>query len=207
MNGSTTIDKRGGAAFSARAGLGAADRLGPATDLEQIDPDRLGDILEFSLAKVPDHEIKSPLDLPVGILRQADRAGLSDPFEARGNIDAVAHQVSVALFNHIAKMNADAEFNRRSAAGPRCAPGVHAATRSRTIRVDHARNSTMKPSPVPRPHALDGPRSSARSSRFSACADAPSSILIDGPATAVPTIASRESRPICATQSYPALRE
>ena len=111
MNGSTTIDKRGGAGFSAGAGLGAGLAWAARADLERIDPDRLGDILEFSLAKVADHEIEAPLDLPVGVLRQADRSGLGDSLETRGDIDAVAHQVAVALFDDVAEMNADPELD------------------------------------------------------------------------------------------------
>ena len=63
------------------------------------------------MAKVADHEIEAALDLSIGVLRQADRSGLRDSLETRGDIDAVAHQVSVALFDHVAEMNADAEFD------------------------------------------------------------------------------------------------
>ena len=37
--------------------------------------------------------------------------GARDPFKPRGDIDAVAHQIAVALLDHIAQMNADAEFD------------------------------------------------------------------------------------------------
>ena len=33
------------------------------------------------------------------------------PFEARGDIDAVAHEVAVGLLDHVAEVNADAEFD------------------------------------------------------------------------------------------------
>ena len=33
------------------------------------------------------------------------------PFEPRGDIDAVAHQVAVGLLDHVAEMNADAELD------------------------------------------------------------------------------------------------
>ena len=85
--------------------------LGRRADLERIDPNRLGDILELRLAKVADHEIEPPPDLPVGVLRQADRPGLGDAFETRGDIDAVAHKVAIALLDHVAEMNADAELD------------------------------------------------------------------------------------------------
>ena len=56
-------------------------------------------------------EIEPPLDLSVGILRKADCAGLGDAFEPRGDVDAVAHQIPVALLDHVAQMNARAEFD------------------------------------------------------------------------------------------------
>ena len=43
-----------------------------------------------------DREIEPPLDLPVGVLGQTDRAGRGDALQPRGDIDAVAHQVAVA---------------------------------------------------------------------------------------------------------------
>src|ERR1700722_8375197 len=94
-----------------RGWAGRRAGLGRRTNLERIDADRLDDILEFSLAKVADHDIEAPFHLPIGVLRQADRSGLRDSLEARGDIDAVAHQVSIALFDHVAEMNADPELN------------------------------------------------------------------------------------------------
>src|SRR5580704_3120853 len=85
--------------------------LGRRTNLERIDPDRLDNILEFSLAKVADHEIETAFDLSVSVLRQADCSGLRYAFETRGDIDAVTHQVSVALFDHVSEMNANPELN------------------------------------------------------------------------------------------------
>src|ERR1700722_7745825 len=85
--------------------------LGRGANLERIDPDRLDDVLEFSLAKVADHEIETTFDLSVSVLRQADCSGLRYAFETRGDIDAVTHQVSVALFDHVSEMNADPELN------------------------------------------------------------------------------------------------
>ena len=52
-------------------------RLG-GPDFERIDPDRLGDVLELGRSEVEDRQIEPPLDLPVGVLREADRAGLGD---------------------------------------------------------------------------------------------------------------------------------
>jgi hypothetical protein len=50
-------------------------------------------------------------DLRIGALRQADRPGQPDPFEACGDIDTVAHEVAVALLNDIAEMDADPKFD------------------------------------------------------------------------------------------------
>ena len=58
-----------------------------------------------------DLEIEPPLDLTIGVLGKTDRAGLGDAFEPRGDIDAVAHQIAVALLDHVAEMNADAELD------------------------------------------------------------------------------------------------
>ena len=62
-------------------------------------------------AEIGDGEIEPPLHLAVGVLGQTDRAGLGDAFQSRGDVDAVAHQVAVALLDDVAEMNADAELD------------------------------------------------------------------------------------------------
>ena len=62
-------------------------------------------------AQIAHGEIEPRLDLPIGFLGQTDGAGLGDAFQSRGDIDAVAHQVAVALLDHIAEMDADAELD------------------------------------------------------------------------------------------------
>jgi hypothetical protein len=42
---------------------------------------------------------------------EADRAGFGDALQPGGDIDAVAHEVAVALLDNIAQMNADTELN------------------------------------------------------------------------------------------------
>ena len=86
-------------------------RLGRRADFKRIDPDRLGDVLELGRAKIGHSEIEPPLDLPIGLFREADRAGLCDAFQPRGDIDAVAHQIAVGLLDDVAQMNADAELD------------------------------------------------------------------------------------------------
>ena len=62
-------------------------------------------------AQVSDLEVETRLDLPVGLLGQADRAGLGDAFELRGDVDPVAHQIAVALLDHVAEVNAHAKLD------------------------------------------------------------------------------------------------
>src|SRR5208283_5557565 len=45
-----------------------------------------GDVLELSMAEVVDLEIEPSLDLPVGLLGEADRARLGDAVQARGDV-------------------------------------------------------------------------------------------------------------------------
>ena len=49
--------------------------------------------------------------MAIGVLGQADRARVTDALDPRGNIDAVAHQVAVALLDHVAEMDADPKFD------------------------------------------------------------------------------------------------
>ena len=62
-------------------------------------------------AKIVDREIEPPLDLPKSVLGETDRAGCRDPLETRGDIDAVAHQIAVALLDDVAQVDANAEFD------------------------------------------------------------------------------------------------
>ena len=86
-------------------------RLGGLADLERIDPDRLGDVLELGRAEIGDREIEPPLHLTIGVLGETDRAGLGDALQSRGDIDAVAHQIAVGLLDDVAEMDADAKLD------------------------------------------------------------------------------------------------
>jgi len=55
-------------------------------------------------------KIESPLHLTIGVLGKTDRAGLSDAFQSRCDIDAVAHQIAVGLLDDVAQMDADPKF-------------------------------------------------------------------------------------------------
>jgi hypothetical protein len=86
-------------------------RLGGDADLQRINPDRLGDILELGRAKIADRKIKPRSHLSIGIFRKTNGAGLGDALQSRGNIDAVAHQITVALLDDVAKMYAYPKIN------------------------------------------------------------------------------------------------
>ena len=86
----------------ARTSPGRAQRL-------RDRPNRLGDVLELRRTEIADREIKPPLHLPVGLLGETNRARLGDAFQSRGDIDAVAHQIAVALLDDIPEVNANAE--------------------------------------------------------------------------------------------------
>ena len=49
--------------------------------------------------------------LPIRVLRKTDRPRLGNALKPRGDIDAVAHEVAVALLDDVAHMNPDAEVD------------------------------------------------------------------------------------------------
>ena len=59
------------------------------------------------------------------MLGQTDSTGLGDAFQSRGDVDAVAHQVAVALLDHVAQMDADAKLDA-------------ALRRKASVALDHA---------------------------------------------------------------------
>ena len=81
--------------------------------------------------------------------------GLGDAFQARGNIDAVDHQITVALLDHIVEINADAKLDlalRRER--QRCARPCRSAPPTATIAgrccrltPSNAKSAMMPPSP------------------------------------------------------------
>jgi hypothetical protein len=95
-NGSTIIERR---------------LPGRLPDLQRIDPDRPSDVLELRRPEISDRHIEPAAHLAVGVLGQTDRARRSYPFQSRGDVDAVAHQVAISLLDHVAKMDADAEID------------------------------------------------------------------------------------------------
>ena len=49
--------------------------------------------------------------MPIGVLREANRAWLCDGLQPRGDVDAVAHQIAVAFLDDVAQMNANAKLD------------------------------------------------------------------------------------------------
>ena len=87
--------------------------------------------------------------MAVGVLGKTNTAWISYAFKARGDIDAVAHQIAVALLDHIAQMDADAELDAAVRRKTRVALD-HAVLHldGAAHGVNHATNSMMLPSPV-----------------------------------------------------------
>ena len=81
-----------------------------AARLQLVDPHRPCDVLQLLFAHVLEVCVELAAHLPVGVVGYADAAGLSDTFEPRGNIDAVAEYVAV-LDDDVADMDANAEFD------------------------------------------------------------------------------------------------
>ena len=69
------------------------------------------DILEASLPKVDTGFVQFVSNLTAGILGQANPAEPNNLLDPRSDIDAIARQTAVGLFDHIAQMNADAKFD------------------------------------------------------------------------------------------------
>ena len=100
-------------------------------------------------AEIADREIEPSLDLTVGVLGEADRAGLGDALEPRGDIDAVAHQVAVAFLDHVAEMDADPKFDALVRRDPSVALDHRPLDFNGAVhRVDDAAELDDAPSPV-----------------------------------------------------------
>ena len=66
-------------------------------------------------------------------------APLGDAFEPRGDVDAVAHQVAVRLFDDVAEMNADAKLDAALGRDPGIALDHRVLHLDRAAnRIDHA---------------------------------------------------------------------
>jgi hypothetical protein len=133
--------------------LGRWDRrrlcVGGRANCKRKDADRLGDVLELGWAEVCDREIKPPFHLTIGVLGEADRAGLGYAFQPRGDIDAIAHQIAVGFLDDVAQMNADAELDAPFRPDACIALGSSGLYLDRAARsVDHAAKFDKEAVPV-----------------------------------------------------------
>jgi hypothetical protein len=78
---------------------------------DPVRADRAGDVLERLLAQVDESLVDAVANLLVGGSRHAHAAGLTDALQPCGNVDAIAHQIAIALFNHVANMDAEAKLD------------------------------------------------------------------------------------------------
>ena len=104
-NGSTAIE---GLSGSAKRGSGL---VAVAAHIKPKHAHRPGDVFEVLVAKIDEIVFQLITHLFVGRIREANATGLRDPFQSRGDIDAVAHEVAIALFDNVAEVNADAEID------------------------------------------------------------------------------------------------
>ena len=79
--------------------------------LQRISANLPVDVLELGRAEIGDLHLEPAAHLPIGVLRKTNCARLRNALKPRGDIDAVAHQVAVALLDDVADVNPDAEFD------------------------------------------------------------------------------------------------
>jgi hypothetical protein len=60
-------------------------------------------VLQLLFGEIDEGNFEFVTHMPVGVLRQADRARLANALHARGDVDAIAHQVAVGLLDHVAE--------------------------------------------------------------------------------------------------------
>ena len=75
--------------------------------LQRISANLPVDVLELGRSEIGNLHLEPAAHLPISVLRKANRAGLGDALEPRGDIDAVAHQIAVALLDDVSDMDAD----------------------------------------------------------------------------------------------------
>ena len=104
------MERRGGPALSGAEACGA-ERWACRAGLDRIGSHWPSDVLEFFLSEIDELFLEAVTHLPIGVLGKTDAARISNAFKTRGDVDAVAHQVAVALLDHIAEMDADPELD------------------------------------------------------------------------------------------------
>ena len=73
-----------------------------------------GNVFELFLAEIDERLLHAVTNLLVCGSRQTDAAWLTDAFKPRGNVDAVAHQIAIALLNDVADVDAEAKIDPAS---------------------------------------------------------------------------------------------
>ena len=89
--------------------------IGVAEDEFEFNPatpgaHRFGNILQRLRTHIVKDDINLPADLTLRVIRDADAAGLRDPLQSCGNVDAVAKDI-VLVDDDVADMNTDAELD------------------------------------------------------------------------------------------------
>ena len=82
-----------------------------AGNVERKELHRLRDVLEPVFAEIAHSEIESGSNLSIGVLGKTYGARIGHALKASRNIDPVAHEVAVALFDDVAEVNAHPEFD------------------------------------------------------------------------------------------------
>src|SRR6516162_8226594 len=75
-----------------------------------IDAHRAGDVFEALLAEIRERGLYLALHLAEGVFRDADAARFSEPFEPRGDVDAVAEDVAL-LDDDVTEIDTNAKFD------------------------------------------------------------------------------------------------
>src|SRR6201997_865901 len=162
-----------------------------------VDPDRAGDVFDLLFTEILKDKGQPVAHLVMNRIGDEHPAGIGQGLDPRGDVDAVAIEV-VALDDHIAEIDADAQIDALSAPTPVSRSGIACctATAQRTASTTLA-NSTSIPSPVvltmrPLCSAILGSTSSRRSAlRRSSGPSSPAPISREYPATSAARIAVR----------------
>ena len=91
--------------------IGWQPSLRRRADFQRVGAHGLGDVLQRHRTEIAHLDIEPSLDLPVGLFREADCAGLGHAFETRRDIHPVAHEVAVALLDNVSEMDADSKLD------------------------------------------------------------------------------------------------